>query len=88
MDRKKTRYERRMAHAVGITRAVGLVLFAVLAAVLWWVVFFDGGDPPKETDRRAQFSAQERYYEVMDLYGDTEGAVEAARVVFEQEATP
>lgn len=86
MDRNKTRYERRMARAVGITRTVGLVLCAALAAVLWWVVFFDGAKPPKETDRWAQFAAQEEYYRVMDLYGDAEGATEAARVVFEREA--
>lgn len=83
----KTRYEQRMARAVGITRAVGLVLLAAVTAVLWWVVFFDDAEPPKETDRYAQFAAQEEYYRVMDLYGDAEGAVEAARAVFEKEAT-
>lgn len=82
----KTRYEQRMARAVGITRAIGLVLLAAVTVVLWWVVFFDGAEPPKETDRYAQFAAQEEYYRVMELYGDTEGAVEAARVVFEREA--
>lgn len=81
----KTRYQQRMARAVGITRAVGLALLAVVVAVLWRVVFFDDAEPPKEVDRRAQFAAQEEYYRVMDLYGDTEGATEAARIVFERE---
>lgn len=80
----KTRYERRMARMVGITRTVGLVLCAALVAVLWWTAARTE-EPPKETDRRAQFAAQERYYEVMDLYGDEEGAVEAAGIVFERE---
>lgn len=87
MNRHLTRYEQRMARDTGIVRVVGLVVFAVVTAALWWVVFFDGAEPPKETDRRAQFAAQEEYYRVMDLYGDAEGAVEAARVVFEKEAT-
>ncbi len=86
MNRHLTRYEQRMARDTGIVRAVGLVLLAVVTAVLWWVVFFDGAEPPKETDRRAQFVAQEEYYRVMELYGDAEGATEAARVVFEREA--
>lgn len=84
MNRHKTRYERRMARMVGITRTVGVVVCAVLAAALWWMAARTD-EPPKETDRRAQFAAQERYYEVMDLYGDAEGAVEAARIVFERE---
>lgn len=86
MNRHKTRYERRMARAVGITRTVGLVLCAALAAALWWTAARTD-EPPKEIDRRAQFAAQEEYYRVVDLYGDAEGAVEAARVVFEREAT-
>lgn len=81
----KTRYEQRMARMVGITRAVGLVLLAAVVAVLWWVVFFDGAEPPKETNRYAQFAAQEEYYRVVELYGDAEGAVDAARIVFERE---
>lgn len=85
MNGNKTRYERRMARAVGITRAVGLVVCAVLVAVLWWMAA-KTAEPPKEMDRRAQFAAQEEYYRVVDLYGDTEGAVEAARIVFEREA--
>lgn len=84
MNRNKTRYERRMARAVGITRAISLALCAVLAAALWWMAA-STDEPPKEIDRRAQFAAQEEYYRVMDLYGDTEGATEAARIVFERE---
>lgn len=84
MNRHKTRYERRMARAVGITRAVGLVLCAALVAALWWTVARTD-EPPKETDRWAQFAAQEEYYRVMELYGDADGATEAARVVFERE---
>lgn len=87
MNRHLTRYEQRMARDTGIVRIVGLVLLAAVTAGLWWVVFFDGAEPPKEVDRRAQFAAQERYYEVIDLYGDMEGAVDAARIVFEREVT-
>lgn len=40
------------------------------------------GEAPTARERAAQFAAQERYYETLDLYGDVEGAVEAARVVY------
>lgn len=63
------------------------VVSALLAVVALLVVLScPCAEPPKETDRYAQFAAQEEYYRVMELYGDTEGAVEAARVVFEKEA--
>lgn len=74
-----------MDRYTSITRAIGLAVCAVLAAALWLMALTD--EPPKETNRYAQFAAQEEYYRVMELYGDTEGAVEAARVVFEREAT-
>lgn len=81
----KTRYEQRMARYTGIARVVGLMLCAVVAAALWWMAARTE-EPPKETDRWAQFAAQEEYYRAVELYGDAEGAVEAARIVFEREA--
>lgn len=85
MGRNKTRYEQRMARSTGIVRLVGMAVCAVLAALLWWTALAE--EPPKETDRYAQFAAQEEYYRVVDLYGDVEGAVDAARIVFEREVT-
>ncbi len=85
MKQNKTRYEQRMSRGTGLIRLIGLALCAVLVLLLWCTVLSD--DPPKEADRAARFAAQERYYEVIDLYGDMEGAVDAARIVFEREVT-
>lgn len=62
-----------------------LLVIAVLA-VLLLTTSITGDEPPKETDRWAQYAAQEEYYRVVDLYGDAEGATDAARIVFEREA--
>lgn len=79
----KTRYERRMARMTGVVRLLAL---AALLAVVLVTLSITGDEPPKETDRWAQYTAQEEYYRVVDLYGDTEGATDAARIVFEREA--
>lgn len=65
-------------------KAVALVLLAVVLLVALALTAAD--EPPKEIDRRAQFEAQQRYYEILDLYGDIEGAADAARAVFEKKA--
>lgn len=79
----KTRYERRMARMTG---AVRLLALAALLVVVLVMLSITEAEPPKETDRWAQFAAQEEYYRVAELYGDTKGAVDAARIVFEREA--
>lgn len=72
----------------------GLDLWAILAWLLVMVVLVlvltgEAMSPAPEAttarERAARFAAQERYYEAMDLYGDVEGAVETARVVYERE---
>lgn len=78
----KTRYERRMARMTGVVRLLAL---AALLAVVLVTLSITGDEPPKETDRWAQYAAQEEYYRVVDLYGDAEGATDAARIVFERE---
>lgn len=79
----KTRYERRMARMTGVVR---LLTLAALLVVLLVTLSITGDEPPKETDHWAQYAAQEEYYRVVELYGDAEGAVDAARIVFEREA--
>lgn len=87
MERNKTRYERRMARGIGIARIVGIVVCAALTLFIYATVFLaKEPEAAPEVDYYARFAAQEEYYRVMDLYGDAEGAVEAARMVFEREA--
>ncbi len=64
--------------------ALGLLL-VVLLAMLAVTEVPEAEAPADERERRAGYQAQERYYEALDLYGDVEGAVEAARIVFERE---
>lgn len=67
------------------------VLWAALALALALLLTAEARDPapeaPTAQEWAAQFAAQERYYEVIDRYGDIEGAVEAARIVFEDDVT-
>ena len=65
--------------------AIWFLVLAVLVIVLTGEAAHPTPAPPTARERAAQFSAQERYYEVLDLYGDMEGAVEAARLVYEGE---
>lgn len=78
----KTRYEQRMARMTGVVRLLALLTLLVVLVVTLSIA---SDEPPKETDRWAQYAAQEEYYRVMELYGDAEGAVDAARIVFERE---
>lgn len=82
--RTMTRCELRRAKLELAMKAVALVL--LVAVLLVALALTAANEPPKEIDRRAQFEAQQRYYEILDLYGDVEGAVDAARAVFEKEA--
>lgn len=84
MEKNRTRYEQRMARDIGIARTVGLLLLAVVVAVVCMGVLGTEAEAP-EVDYYARYQAQEEYYRVMDLYGDAEGATEAARIVFEKE---
>lgn len=81
----KTRDEIRRAWLWAVVRVVGL---AVLGLVLLWAA--RSAPPETETptaqERAAQFAGQARYYEVLDRYGDTVGAAEAARLVYESAA--
>lgn len=80
-----TRCEIRRARLERAIKAVALVLLLVVLLVT--LSLTEADEPPMEVDRWAQFAAQERYYETLSLYGDTEGAVNAARAVFEKETT-
>lgn len=77
-----TRCELRRAKLARTIKAVALALLLVVLLVT--LSLTEADEPPKEIDRWAQFVAQERYYEALDLYGDVEGAVDAARAVYEK----
>lgn len=81
----KTRNEIRRDRLWAVVRVVGL---AVLGLALLWAA--RSAPPETETptaqERAAQFAGQARYYEALDRYGDTVGAAEAARLVYESAA--
>lgn len=57
-----------------------------LAVVVVALVLIGAGEEPEapgERERMAQFFAQEEYYSTLGEYGDIQGAVEAAQVVYE-----
>lgn len=64
-----------------------LLLLAVLAIILTGEAMSPVPETPAARERAARFAAQERYYEAVGLYGDVEGAEEAARMVYEMEVT-
>lgn len=64
--------------------AAWLLVMAVLLLVLTGEALSPAPEPPTARERAARFSAQDRYYEVMDLYGDLTGATEAARLVYRE----
>lgn len=85
MNRHMTRNEvkRDLLRRILTTVALAALLVVVL------VTLAITGEPEEHgsnTERWAQYKAQERYYDAFDIYGDVEGAVESARVVFEKEA--
>lgn len=65
--------------------AVELLVLVVLAIILTAEVMHPVPPAPDARERASQFAAQEAYYETLERYGDVEGAVEAARTVFEEE---
>lgn len=82
--RTMTRNEARRAKLAGAIKVIALaVLLVVLLVTL--AITDEPTEQSSEAERWAQFKAQERYYEALDLYGDVEGAAEAARLVFERE---
>lgn len=60
-----------------------LLVLATLALVLIGAAMDPAPEPPTARERAAQNAGQEAYYEVLERYGDREGAVEAARLVYE-----
>lgn len=60
-----------------------LVVAAALLLVLTGEALAPAPDHPTARERAARVAGQVRYYEALDLYGDAEGAVEAARAVYE-----
>ena len=78
----KTRNERKRDRVESIARvAFGIIVIAVLIGIL--AAFADEPEPTPTQERYAAFAAQERYYDVLERYGDKEGAVEAAKLVWE-----
>ena len=62
-------------------------ILIALALVFLLVVLVGAGDelePMSARERMAQFTAQEKYYEVLNLYGDKVGAEQSARLTYEQ----
>lgn len=59
-----------------------LLVLAALALVLTAEALDPAPEPPSVQERAAQFAAQETYYDTLDRYGDLEGAVEVARMVY------
>lgn len=61
-------------------------LLIALAIVFIIIVLTGEADvePTSAKERAAQFTAQEKYYEVLGLYGDKVGAELSARLTYEQ----
>lgn len=62
-----------------------LLVLAALALVLTGEALDPAPEPLSAQERATQFAAQEAYYDTLDRYGDLEGAVEVARMVWEGE---
>lgn len=78
----KTRNERKRDRVESIARVVfGIIIAAVLLLILLGLA--NEPEPTPVEERYAAFAAQERYYDVLERYGDKEGAVEAAKLVWE-----
>lgn len=63
--------------------AAELLVLAALVLVLTGEALDPAPEPPSAQERAARFAAQETYYDTLDRYGDLEGAVEVARLVWE-----
>lgn len=64
-----------------------LLVLAVLTLILIAEALDPAPEPPSARERAARFAAQEAYYDTLERYGDLEGAVEVARMVW-KETTP
>lgn len=95
---KSKRRESRCRKFLGIATEILMIIFYLIVAVIsvWNFVEIQNLKAEVPSAQRdvplvdtnnlpAHYAAQERYYEVVDLYGDVEGAVEAARVVWSLE---
>lgn len=65
--------------------AAELLVLVLLALLLTAEALDPAPTPPTAQERAAQFAAQEAYYDTLDRYGDLEGAVEVARLVWEED---
>lgn len=83
-ERHMTRNEARRAKLAGAIKVIALAALLVVLLVTL-AITDEPAEQSNEAERWAQFKAQEQYYETLDLYGDAEGAAEAARVAFERE---
>lgn len=80
----KTREERRRERRMDLWAVlVWIVVAVILVLVLTAEALDPAPEPPSDQERAAQFVAQETYYDTLDRYGDLEGAVEVARLVWE-----
>lgn len=61
-------------------------LLIALALVFLLIVLTGEADvePTSAKERAAQFTAQEKYYEMLGLYGDKVGAEQSASLTYEQ----
>lgn len=82
MNHNKTRYQRKRDRLAAVVRAVaGAIIVAIVALLLLGMsVREDSPVDAAQDERRARFAAQARYYEILDLYGDAEGAEDAAQL--------
>lgn len=65
--------------------AIELLVLVALVVVLTAEALAPVPEAPDTRERAAQFAAQEAYYDTLDRYGDVEGAVEVAKLVWEGE---
>lgn len=63
--------------------AIELLVLVALVVVLTAEAMAPVPEAPDARERAARVTAQEAYYETLERYGDVEGAVEAARLVWE-----
>ncbi len=79
----RTPAERERDRAWGWVRVLGMIVLAVLVALLVIGAEDDVPEPPSVDEYRARYFAGRRYDEVMDRYGDVVGAVQAAELVYQ-----
>lgn len=80
----RTRNEQKRDRTWAWVRLLGLIALAVLVSLLVIGAEDDVPEPPSVDEYRARFYAGERYDEVLDFYGDVEGAKQSANLVYEE----